>query len=310
MNPYPKWGIAAWVYTALAVLAWLLFPSTAFGLPDLIRHGYTSCTACHYSPAGGGLLNEYGKVQSSEILSTFIQEPVSLHFLDALSLGGQLRALQTVRQNALSLSGRYFLMQADVMAGIQHHGFTAVGSFDLVRKRFDAAWGMYSKAFDTFEIALRAGIFMPNVGVNLADHFLSVRQNFQPGTEEPGVELSAHTQSVSLSLQAGKTLAVRAAMNIWDSEFGFSYSSRSWGPFAVISLGKEFFTVLQWNVNQSYLASLEWELVKGLRVYTMLDAGEPGVGARWYPRPNLEIRFHGQRGQFQTTGFALAHFYL
>ena len=34
-------------------------------------HGYTNCMTCHYSPAGGNLLNDYGRSLSSELMSTW-----------------------------------------------------------------------------------------------------------------------------------------------------------------------------------------------------------------------------------------------
>jgi hypothetical protein len=43
---------------ALLVLAW---PRAAAAYPNMIRLGYPSCSACHVSPQGGGVLNRYGK---------------------------------------------------------------------------------------------------------------------------------------------------------------------------------------------------------------------------------------------------------
>jgi len=43
---------------ALLVLA---LPRAAAAYPNMIRLGYPSCSACHVSPQGGGVLNRYGK---------------------------------------------------------------------------------------------------------------------------------------------------------------------------------------------------------------------------------------------------------
>ena len=36
-------------------------PSLAWSYPQFIGHGYTTCLPCHYSPTGGGALNDYGR---------------------------------------------------------------------------------------------------------------------------------------------------------------------------------------------------------------------------------------------------------
>jgi hypothetical protein len=50
--------MAAAGVVALLVLA---LPRAAAAYPNMIRLGYPSCSACHVSPQGGGVLNRYGK---------------------------------------------------------------------------------------------------------------------------------------------------------------------------------------------------------------------------------------------------------
>ena len=45
--------------------------SQAFAFPEMVRHGYTQCTACHVSPSGGGILTSYGRELAAEVLSTW-----------------------------------------------------------------------------------------------------------------------------------------------------------------------------------------------------------------------------------------------
>ena len=45
------------VVLCLAVVA----PVPALASPSMIRLGYTNCSACHFTPQGGGLLTDYGK---------------------------------------------------------------------------------------------------------------------------------------------------------------------------------------------------------------------------------------------------------
>ena len=37
----------------------------------MVRFGYSNCITCHVSPSGGGVLNQYGRELSKEILSTW-----------------------------------------------------------------------------------------------------------------------------------------------------------------------------------------------------------------------------------------------
>lgn len=49
----------------LSLLICLLISIQISAYEQMSRHGYNSCVTCHYSPSGGGLLNDYGKVISS-----------------------------------------------------------------------------------------------------------------------------------------------------------------------------------------------------------------------------------------------------
>jgi hypothetical protein len=48
----------------------LTFSFTASAYVNFIGHGYTSCLNCHYNPAGGGPLNDYGRVVGATLISS------------------------------------------------------------------------------------------------------------------------------------------------------------------------------------------------------------------------------------------------
>src|SRR5512144_1376109 len=56
--------------TFFVVLAVTALASAASAEPMFLAKQYTRCTACHYSPTGGGLLTPYGRLLSHRELST------------------------------------------------------------------------------------------------------------------------------------------------------------------------------------------------------------------------------------------------
>src|SRR4029453_16918540 len=54
----------------LCLLATTVLASPAWAEPTFLAKQYTRCTACHYSPTGGGLLTPYGRLLSHRELST------------------------------------------------------------------------------------------------------------------------------------------------------------------------------------------------------------------------------------------------
>src|SRR4030081_2293824 len=56
--------------TILFLLIATALASSASAEPMFLSKQYTRCTACHYSPDGGGLLTPYGRLLSHRELST------------------------------------------------------------------------------------------------------------------------------------------------------------------------------------------------------------------------------------------------
>jgi hypothetical protein len=84
--------------TAFNIVFFFILTARAF--PDLIRHNYVNCNACHVAPTEAGTLTPYGRSLSSELLSQFGSEKESgfLHgslgekaIPEWLVLGGNIR---------------------------------------------------------------------------------------------------------------------------------------------------------------------------------------------------------------------------
>lgn len=211
---------------ALALLAGVIvcFASArADAYPWMIRHGYTQCANCHADPAGGGLLNSYGRAQGEILMRTrygsepdrepgLLAEPLwGLFELPRdLLLGGDGRFayLRTIPRVGES-QARFILMQAD-----------AEGQYSLGRVRANASIGYVSEGGNGAavtrgldgklvsrvhwlgvdlgkhdEVLVRAGRLNIPFGIRSIEHTLFVRRETRTDTnsgQQYGVEVDLH----------------------------------------------------------------------------------------------------------------------
>ncbi len=197
--------------TACVATLTVALATVANAFPELTRHGYVSCTACHVAPNGGGALTPYGRNLSRELLSTWgaPREAEVLHGalpekwmkdLDEskFRFGGDARWIQTHRENAAIRAGQFFLMQANIETAYDQGSWAIALSagkiedprgkkeFQFVSQRY---YGLLR--FDD-NSSLRAGRFPTAFGLNLADHTLSVRRplGLGPEVERDNLEFS------------------------------------------------------------------------------------------------------------------------
>ena len=192
----------------LLLLTSLFISQLAFSFPEMLRHGYSSCTACHVSPNGGGLLTPYGRTLSAELLSSFGSEKQAgfMHGFvktpEWLGVGGDVRWVETYLNNQAVEKYRFIFMQADVEPGFFYKQFSVVGTLgyqskdsynytgsDFISRRH---YVMYQP---TEQISVRAGRFFPAFGVNFADHTILTRRNlsWEEGAETYNLE-AAYTR--------------------------------------------------------------------------------------------------------------------
>lgn len=184
---------------------------------------YTRCTACHYSQTGGGLLTPYGRLLADRELSTTHSasaqaganqdrptgEAAALWgaFGDAL---GDLQVGVELRPSHLRFGypgghqGQNILMNADVIAAYQKHGWTAYG---MVGREPSSGAAVRQAASDgaalvSYEhwlgyqsdggVGVRVGRFMPAFGIRFADHTAYTRSfmHFDRFEQVYGVEVS------------------------------------------------------------------------------------------------------------------------
>jgi hypothetical protein len=164
----------------------------AWAFPELIRHGYAQCTTCHVSPTGGGVLTQYGRQLSAEVLSTwsspgeeqFLHSPVGQKLADkGILVGGDVRGIATHYKDPNQEENKQFFMMADIEGAYQTDHFTGVISIGRINNAGDGgihgdfdSTEYYGLIKFTDEFNIRAGRFSPAYGINVPDHTVVTRQ--------------------------------------------------------------------------------------------------------------------------------------
>ena len=197
----------------------LLFVSgTAWAYPQWqFSSGTSRCSQCHYAPAGGGLINGYGRDAAGEELSTwegdgsFLHGAVELPKSVALGFDCRFSVLAHDVGEARGATFAYFPMQADVYVRL------ALGdAFSVSRNRRLSRPGPLGRRTDGHGrgaphrdsrfisrehylmwrpaaqgVYARAGRFFAPFGLRLAEHYAYVRRDL-------GFNLLEERYSVSL----------------------------------------------------------------------------------------------------------------
>src|SRR6185369_8141305 len=102
---------------------WMFFTPKALAYPEMVRHGYPNCVACHISPTGGGVLTDYGRALSKEIMSTFAfkGEERLVYFFKTpkwFAIGGDFRAISFESHSSRATTNTYIPMQRDLEGAV------------------------------------------------------------------------------------------------------------------------------------------------------------------------------------------------
>lgn len=194
-----------------AAVALAISSGVAAAEPMFLSKGFPRCTSCHYSPTGGALLNDVGRLMSHTQLPMFPATPPPAagsrdgehaflwglmgDLLDPVRLGIGLRPSHLHFRAPGVTSDRNLLMQADLQAAWQARSVTLYGSVGRRVEGSSASFGSYEHwaAFDVGGgVRLRAGRYLPAYGVRFADHTYFSRRSlgFDHDDEVYGVEVS------------------------------------------------------------------------------------------------------------------------
>lgn len=194
-------------WIALSFLVWVT-SFKVYAYPEMVRHGYTNCVACHLSPSGGGSLTSYGRKLNKELLSykwsgkpkvdeENPEKDKSWHF------GGEARLLRFYHDNEYERTSRFIPMQlqgdatynSEKYAFVGRAGVTGKGGEETGESSFSIGVQLpilYGLARFGEVWNVRAGRFLPGYGLNNSMHFLGTRSDLGFGFDDqrPGVELT------------------------------------------------------------------------------------------------------------------------
>ncbi len=180
----------------------LLFPAVANAYPWMIKHGESRCITCHNDPSGAGLLNNYGRNASEQLLRTNygkVDPKLGGFLFGAVKLPKELLLSADYRSgfNEMKVGNGsfngpdYLLMNGQVGAGLRVDWFRAAATFglaltgaplDAVYSSRDNGIALTSRehwlgaAFDNDKWLVRAGRMNLPFGLRVLEHVTFVRQ--------------------------------------------------------------------------------------------------------------------------------------
>lgn len=207
------------VLGVLAPMACLVVTPVA-AEPTFLSKQYPRCTACHYSPSGGGLLTPYGRSLSREEISTLGRRDAAAAdgraeeaFLfgavgsdSPLQLGLDLRPSQLrIEVGGRDLPDRNFLMNLDLQAAWRAGDWTAYGTAGRRPGGGFVSYEHWIARQVSDRVSVRGGRFLPAYGVRFADHTALSRRQLGLGEDDQvyGVELGLSSDRWLFQLAGG-----------------------------------------------------------------------------------------------------------
>lgn len=242
-------------FFAFLIAIWL-FPSAAFAFPGMIRHGYVHCISCHVSPTGGGVLTPYGRELSQEVLSMRSRDGEGQWAYGAfkdqipelLSLGGDVRLIQTRKENSVYRENRFFLMQADFELAATFGDWVVAGTVGVYDQQA-LSLRHYLLYRRTDQNLFRLGRFMPAYGINTSEHTLTTRRDL--GWDESRETYNFEASWLEDRWSAFVTLLLGRPESV-SYEDGLSFGLTGYSEQGVALKGSRFFGE-KYEIGLSYL---------------------------------------------------------
>lgn len=227
----------------------LLVAGSAHAYPQTIYKGYQSCATCHVSPAGAGLLHDYGRGVSEAFMATWSREGEAMEFFGLgetphLDLGADVIYAGLNRRTQESSSFSRFPMLAEVeLAARVDERLTLVAStgvYSREKNLENRRSYLYYKV--NRHLGFRAGHFFIPYGLGLNDHTAWVKSllGFDQGEETWNAELSYLDRwgEIFFTASSGKEARLDGSRQ---GRYQFeNYDDRAWAVRAAANLGKRW----------------------------------------------------------------------
>lgn len=282
----------------------------SWAFPELTRYGYVNCTACHIAPTGGGILNQYGRESSQQILSTFGRknenEPKFAYGIvqlpDGLNAMGIYRGVYAHQNTPFITQSKYIFMEADAEAALQ------IGN----QWFFDATLGYENLPTDTTfsdhvisrrhfvnyrpldELSFRVGRFFPQYGILTPNHILATRRDlgWNEGQETYNIEGAYLGEKINFfltgilgrpdqpSLKREQGIAATPSISLNDTyKIGVSYyygnaasSIRNLtGIWGILGFSRDLFLLTEWDYQVQSLKSSVSKSTQGFIHFNQFD---------------------------------------
>ena len=195
----------------------LMASRMVLAFPSAVRHGYTSCMTCHYSPTGGGILRPYGKIIAGELFGAFNNSASALPWVKKPTEAENWTAMIMARganihvNNAAIRRGEWKTMQFDAEVGAMVKNFVAFVTGGIRGSAANDATGQneadltlrrYFVGYQTTQFSIRAGHFYPEFGIRHPHHNIPTRGGlyFDQGEEANGVQAHVFLENFDIAV--------------------------------------------------------------------------------------------------------------
>ena len=168
----------------LIILTIILSNLTLHGFVENSTKGYVNCMACHVAPNGGGVLTDYGRSLSAELMSTWkvtkgFENPFygGVKNTENIKFGGQYRVIQVYAENDQVEIKKQFTMQNNLEFAVKYMKAYFVGTVGRVEGPDETPekgnflserhYALWETSEDT---RLRVGKFRQHFGINHPNH--------------------------------------------------------------------------------------------------------------------------------------------
>lgn len=243
--------------------------------------GYANCMACHVSPNGGGVLTDYGRSLSSELMSTWkvakgFENPFygAVKNTENVKFGGQYRTIQVFAENDQVKVKKQFTMQNNLEFAVKYMKAFLVGTVgrregpdetpekgEFLSERHYVLW---ETSDDT---RLRVGKFRQHFGINHPNHtrFVKGSLGFGSNSESYNLEFMKFYEwgEINTSLSVGDFLeGIEDDDNERNFVFNFThyYKGNSRLGFSFLSGKNNQFKRNIYGINAVHPISPKWIL--------------------------------------------------